>query len=178
MQENAETLNTQAIDLAAQGEYNEAIACFQRALIMEKDNYLLWYNLGITYRDTGDLAHAKESIEHAYSLEPDDEEILESLSLICFTLKQMDEAFQYCQAGLELNNNNPHVWNNLGVLFFTQGEFSKACEAFETAVTLYPHYYDALYNLRDTYVELGNKAGVEECDGMLKTLSQQGGYHA
>lgn len=178
MIENTENLNSQAIELASQGCYTEAIACFQRALTMETNNYQLWYNLGITYRNQGDLEHAKEAVEQAYKLEPEDEDVLESLTLICFSLKEIEEAFEYCRAGLELNDNNAHVWNNLGVLFFSQSEFSKACEAFETAVTIFPHYFDALYNLRDTYLELGNKTGAEECDKQLKMISSAGGYHA
>ena len=55
MTENPDVLNTQAIDLAAKGDYDEAIACFKRAIYMENSNHLLWYNLGITYRDSGNL---------------------------------------------------------------------------------------------------------------------------
>lgn len=51
MKENPEILNSQAIELASHGQYVEAIACFKRAITIARDNSLLWYNLGITYRD-------------------------------------------------------------------------------------------------------------------------------
>jgi tetratricopeptide (TPR) repeat protein len=172
--ENAEILNTQAIELAEQGEYFEAIACFKRAISMEKSNILLWYNLGITYRDAGDLERAKTSLEYANELaEEEDEEILETLSLLCFTMGSMDEAFAYCMDGLNLNDRNPHMWNNLGVLFFNNTEYDEACHAFESAVSLCPYYYDALFNLRDTYIELGNSAGAEECERRMSGLSSE-----
>ena len=69
MVENAAQLNTQAIELASKGEYKEAIACFKKALSFERNNYLLWYNLGVTYRDAGDLLMAMEALEKAYSIE-------------------------------------------------------------------------------------------------------------
>ena len=79
MTENSENLNSQAIELASRGEYPEAIACFVRAISMDRTNYLLWYNLGVTYRDSGNLAGAKEALEKAYDLNDTDTDILESL---------------------------------------------------------------------------------------------------
>lgn len=170
MIENAEVLNTQAIELASRGDYPEAIACFIRALSIEKSNSLLWYNLGITYRDSGDMEAAKKALITAYNLDMPDEELLETLSIVCFMLDEIDEAFEYCTEGLELNCQNANIWNNIGVLYFTRLEYTKACEAFEKAVTLYPHYYDALFNLCDTYEELGNTIGKEECQRRLLKL--------
>ena len=36
MKEQAESLNTQALNLAQNGDYTEAIACFKRAIVVEK----------------------------------------------------------------------------------------------------------------------------------------------
>ena len=66
MLETSENLNNQAIELASQGDYAEAIACFQRAISIEKENYLLWFNLGLTYRDAGNINGARAALEKAY----------------------------------------------------------------------------------------------------------------
>lgn len=178
MRENAENLNTQAIELASKGEYPEAIACFMRAITMENENYLLWYNLGVTYRDSGDLANAKAAVEHAYSIDNTDQEVLETLAVICYSIGNSDEAMQYCAEGLQQNGRNPHLWNTLGVVYFNRGVYDEACKAFEQAVTINPYYYDALFNLRDTYTELGNKTGEAECSARMKQLSAGGNYYA
>ena len=86
MIESSEKLNNQAIELAAKGEYKEAIACFIRAISLENQNYLLWYNLGLTYRDSGDLEAAKAAIEKALAINPEDEEIIETTATLSFTL--------------------------------------------------------------------------------------------
>ncbi len=177
MKESPENLNTQAIELAAQGNYTEAIACFKRALTMENKNYLLWYNLGITYRDAGKIQQAKDAVLTAFKLAPEDEDIIETLAHICFLLSEYDEALTFCAAGLAENPQNTHLWNNSGVIYFTKGDYSNACEAFEKAVTIDPNYYDALYNLRDTYEQLGNTTGATECTIRLKALPQ-GDYYA
>lgn len=173
MLENCETLNNQAILYAQEGQYDEAIACFKRAITMEKENYLLWFNLGITYRDAGDLHKAKSSMEHANEINPTDEDIIESLSLICFTLGDLEEALYHCVHGLRINPLNPHFWNLNGVIFFNKAEYKLASESFEKAVSLNPYYSDALYNLKDCYLELGNKTGADICQEKLKSLKQE-----
>ncbi|WP_059369386.1 tetratricopeptide repeat protein [Treponema endosymbiont of Eucomonympha sp.] len=172
--ENADLLNEQAIGLASNGNFPEAIACFRRAISMERSNYLFWYNLGVTYRDSGCLTEAKSALECADMLSEGDDEVLESLSLVCYALGETEKAFEYCQSGLDLNEDNERLWNNLGVLFFVGGEYEDACEAFEAAVTLDPCYGDALFNLRDAYSELGNKSGETECARRLSELEARG----
>lgn len=173
MKESCERLNNQAIALAAEGEYDEAIACFMRAITMENQNYLLWFNLGITYRDAGDLKNARSAMEHAFNINPEDEEIIEALAILLYTMNSFDEAMQYCLIGLHLNEQNAHLWNTMGVIFFNTQAYADASEAFEQAITYNPYYYDALFNLRDTYEELGNTAGKEECQRRLKELEER-----
>ncbi|MGP1587759.1 MAG: tetratricopeptide repeat protein [Treponemataceae bacterium] len=174
MLENSEDLNTQAIELAIQGYYGEALACLKRAVTIDKENYLLWYNLGITFRDSGNLVDAKKALIQSYKLNDSDEDLLETLALVSFALEDFEDAFAYCYEGIDINPLNACTWNNLGVLFFSKQEYEEAAESFETAVSIYPHYYDALFNLRDTYKELGNKKGEEECIQALKHLKPRG----
>lgn len=170
MTEHAESLNTQAINLAAQGDFKEAIACFKRALVVEKTNYLLWFNLGVTYRDAGKLLSAKECLLKAYEIQPVDRDVIETLSIICFSMEQFEEAMYYCTEGLYLFPTDANLWNTIGVIYFNQSLFTDATEAFERALTINPYYYDALFNLRDTYDELGNKIGREECIQKMKFI--------
>ena len=170
MVENVVTLNTQAIELAQNGEFFEAIACLKRAISIERYNHLLWYNLGITYRDAGDLAQAKAALLRAHEIEEEDDEIIETLALVCFNLGCNEEALSYCLEGLAQNTQNAHLWNTLGVIYFSMSEYPLACEAFENAVTINSYYYDALFNLRDTYDELGNKAGYQMCVEQMKNI--------
>ena len=99
MKESAEVLNVQAIKLASKGEYKEAIACIKRALTMQNKNHFLWYNLGITYRDAGNLSQAKESLLTAHKLAPSDEDTIETLAHICFLQSNYEEPVSGITAG-------------------------------------------------------------------------------
>mgnify|MGYP004450822547 FL=1 len=99
MTEKPEKLNNQAILLASDGAYNEAIACFKRAITIEKDNYLLWYNLGVTYRDAGELEEARKALSTAFSIAPENMDVEETYATICLMLKKMDFVKGICEEG-------------------------------------------------------------------------------
>lgn len=171
MTENIASLNTQAIEFAEQGQFYEAIACLKRAISIERYNQLLWFNLGVTYRDAGNLTDAKSALIKAHEIDEDDDEIIETLALVCFNQGCNEEAMAYCLEGLAKNSQNAHLWNTLGVIYFNTNDFHLACEAFENAVTINSYYYDALFNLRDTYEELGNKSGYQMCVEQMKNIA-------
>ena len=172
MTESADILNNQAILLASDGSYNEAIACFKRAIVIQKDNYLLWYNLGVTYRDAGELKEAKRALAMAHQIAPENDDVVETYGTITLMLKQLHEVKCICEDGLDINPLNSHLWNLMGVADFQMEEYDEAAEYFEQAVTINPYYLDALYNLRDTYSVLKNKMGEQICDERIKEIEK------
>lgn len=172
MTEKADTLNNQAILLASDGAFTEAIACFKRAIVIQKDNYLLWYNLGVTYRDAGLLEEARKALATAFRIRPDNQDVQETYGTICIALKQLDEVRFICEEGLDYNPLNSHLWNLLGVTEFQNENYKAASEYFEQAVSINPYYLDALYNLRDTYNLLQNKNGETDCSQRIKELEK------
>ena len=172
MIERADSLNNQAIILASDGAYNEAIACFKRAIVIDKGNYLLWFNLGVTYRDAGNLTDAENSLEMAFRIAPEKEDVGETYATICLMQKKFSKVQQICMETLDFNPINPHLWNLLGVSEFQQEIYIEASNFFEQAVSINPYYMDALYNLRDTYSVLQNKKGEAACDARIKELEK------
>ncbi len=170
MNEAADKLNNQAILLAGDGSYREAVACFARALTLEQDNHLLWYNLGIMLQNAGRPDDALHALERAHEIDPEDEDTINALAVLCFGRDDMARALIYCAEGILVNSDNPQFWNTTGVVYFNQQNYENASAAFEEAVTLNPYYYDALFNLRDTYEQLGNSNGYEECRRRLQEL--------
>ncbi len=172
MLETVETLNTQAIEFASNGDFREAIACLKKALGMQKYNSLLWFNLGVTYRDAGETDAAKEALLMAFEIDDEDIDIIEMLASLYQSTGDYAEALKFCMLGTCLYPENARIWNTLGVVFFNTRDYEEACNAFEKAVSINPYYYDALYNLRDTYEELGNKKGAAVCREQMKHISQ------
>ena len=170
MIERADTLNNQAIILASDGAYKEAIACFKRALVIDKSNSLLWFNLGVTYRDGGDLEEAEKALATAYKIAPDNGDIQETYATTCLMQKKYAKTREICEESLDLNPLNAHLFNLLGVVEFQNESYDEAAEWFEEAVYINPYYLDARYNLKDTYSQLKNRNGEIECDRKIKEL--------
>lgn len=175
LNETVDTLNDQAVRLANNGDYEDALVCFSRAIEIESDNALLWYNLGLTYRDNGQFTWARAALEKAHELDDEDEDTIETLAAVCISLRDLDEAKAWCTLGLSIEPVNAHLWNTFGAVLFNEGDYEEACEMFEKAVTLYPYYYEALYNLKDTYKELHNERGELECKKKLALLDKKNG---
>ena len=172
MTERSDTLNNQAIILASDGAYKEAIACFKRAIVIDKNNYLLWFNLGVTYRDAGNLEDAENALEMAYRIAPEKDDVGETYATICLMQKKLSKVQHICMDALDLNPLNPHLWNLLGVTEFQSENYEEASSYFEQAVSINPYYMDALYNLRDTYSVLQNKKGEAACEARIKELDK------
>lgn len=172
MKGKSDVLNNQAIILASNGKYAEAIACFKRAIALERENYLLWYNLGITYRDAGNFEGATKAFSTAFEISPENPDVEETYATFCLAQKNFDGARRICRRGLNFNPFHSHLWNLLGVCEFQTENYEKASEFFEYAVSINPHYLDALRNLEDTYFMLKNKNGEAECGKKIRELEK------
>lgn len=175
MKESVETLNNNALHLAEKGSYDEAIECLKRALTLDPLNHLIWFNLGVTFRDCGMMKEAADSFAKAHDIDEDEESYTDALAITRMNMGNIDEAMQLCAEALTRNEMNARIWNTFGVLYFNKNKMDLAAEAFEKAVMINPYYYDALYNLRDTYEEMGNKDGMNLCIKQMKLIKQNKG---
>lgn len=167
MEETPEYLNNSAVAFAADGAHEEAIACLRKALLSDPKNGVLWFNLALSQRALGRREESRESLLRAARETPLDVDVLDTLAVVLHELGEDAPSEECYRNALEINPANGRVWNNYGVLQFSQERFDEATKSFETAVTLIPDFDDALYNLRDSYDELGRTADRDKCSAML-----------
>ena len=168
--ETASFLNDSGIALTEANRPNEAISLFRKALVMEPENPLLWLNLGIAQQRTGGYEEAIESFHRAITIADGLAEAWLSMGLIYYEMEEFELAGEYYHAALARSEDDPKIWNNLGVLYFSEGSFEEARHCFEEAVSLSPHYYDALFNLRDVCRELKDYRAAAEFERVLSGL--------
>ncbi|MCL2191116.1 MAG: tetratricopeptide repeat protein [Treponema sp.] len=173
--ETATALNDSGIALTEANRPNDAIPLFRKALVMEPDNPLLWLNLGIAQQRTGNYEEAIDSFHRALRIDESLTEAWLSMGLIYYETEEFDMSENCYHSALAHDDANPKVWNNLGVLSFSKGDFDDARACFEEAVSLVPHYYDALFNLRDTCRRLGDHRAAGEFDRALSGLPNRNG---
>jgi tetratricopeptide (TPR) repeat protein len=174
--ETAANLNDSGIALTEANRPNEAIPLFQKALIMEPENPLLWTNLGIAQQHTGEYEEALYSFRRAVNIEDAIADPWVSMGLIYYEMEDFEMAEECYHSALVREDANPKTWNNLGVLYFSEGSLEEARHCFEEAVSLSPLYYDALYNLRDTCRELKDYRAAGEFGRILSEMDNRTNY--
>jgi len=169
--ETSSTLNDSGIALTEANRPNDAIPLFRRALSMDPGNPLLWLNLGIAQQRSGGYDDAVESFRRALSIDDGLCEAWLSMGLIYYETDEFDASEDCYRSALESDDANPKAWNNMGVLMFAKGDYEEARNCFEEAVSLVPHYHDALFNLRDACRRLGDLRAAAEFGRALSGLT-------
>ena len=80
-----------AIALHGQGRYGEALDCLRALEARLPGNPALLVNLGIAYRDSGDLARAEHYLRRACALRPDDPAVHFNLALTLLGAGRLEE---------------------------------------------------------------------------------------
>jgi tetratricopeptide (TPR) repeat protein len=168
--ETAALLNDSGIALTEANRPYEAIPLFQKAIIIEPENPLLWLNLGIAQQRTGDYDEALASFQRAICIEDGLADAWVSMGLIYYELEQFEQAEDCYHAALCRDEHAPKTWNNLGVLYFVEGSYEEARNCFEEAISIVPLYQEALYNLRDTCRKLQDYRAAAEFERILSNL--------
>jgi len=172
MEETPEYLNDRAVMLASEGLHEEAIACLKKGLLLAPSNGILWFNLALSCRALGRRDEARDALLKAARDKPLDVDILDTLGVVLHELGEDASSEECYRNALDIDPGNGRIWNNYGVLQFSQERFAEACASFEKAITLIPDFDDALYNLRDTYEELGRVEDMQKCAAMLERLER------
>jgi tetratricopeptide (TPR) repeat protein len=112
-----------------------------RKVIEMKPDYAHAYNaLGYTLADrTNRLAEAKELIDKAYHLAPEDPFILDSLGWVYFRLGNNPEALKYLQIAYG-SRSDPEIAAHLGEVLWTSGKHDEAQKVWHDALAENPSH--------------------------------------
>jgi len=112
-----------------------------RKVIKMKPDYAHAYNaLGYTLADrTNRLAEAKELIDKAYKLSPEDPFILDSLGWVNFRMGNNPEALKYLQIAYN-SRSDPEIAAHLGEVLWQQGKHDEAQKIWREALVENPSH--------------------------------------
>jgi len=133
--------------LQAQGELDEAAACFERALDQKPDWAEVHSNLGNVFQTQGRLEEAAACQQRALSIKPDCAEACSNLGNIRQAQNQLDDAVACYERALALKPDYADAHNNLGNALTTQDKIEAAVAHYEQALALKPDWAYAHNNL-------------------------------
>jgi tetratricopeptide (TPR) repeat protein len=112
-----------------------------RKVIRMKPDYAHAYNaLGYTLADRTDrLAEAKELIEKAYKLSPDDPFILDSLGWVYYRMGDTQSALKHLQDAY-VSRSDPEIAAHLGEVMWSSGKHDEAQKIWRAALKENPNH--------------------------------------
>ncbi|HOO60455.1 MAG TPA: tetratricopeptide repeat protein [Candidatus Mcinerneyibacteriales bacterium] len=133
MNQDAKRIKDEAYEAAQRGDLKKAVELFEKASVMLPDDAELYYNLGVAY---GELALEDVAREELWEDKTDEEDFFEN-------------AIKNYLKSTELNPDNTHAWNNLGILYKALDWDDKAAEAFERSLKIDPGQKDIMELLNE-----------------------------
>jgi tetratricopeptide (TPR) repeat protein len=152
--------NNLGILSAREGNTDEAIGFFQKALAINPDHAVALQNLGNAYRQKKDWDAAKKTLQHALALNPDDAEANYGLGMVYAQLNDTGHAYEYLQKALAARPAYPDALNNLGILCLRTGRPDEAKKSFAASIQVAPAFEQAYLNLARMYAIEGDKANA------------------
>jgi Flp pilus assembly protein TadD len=127
---SARALAWLAVVYDALGDSLRSRDCAERAHRLRPDDPRIVNSLGVSELVSGDFASAEQAFRSAILLEPDDPILRNNLGLALGRQHRYEEAYaEFRRAGAE-----PAALNNLGYLYYLNGEHAKAIEIFERSL--------------------------------------------
>lgn len=120
-------LYARGISLERSGQWPRAEADFKRALMLVPEQpYVLNY-LGYSWVERGEnLTEAREMLERAMALRPQDGNIADSLGWALFKLGDMPGATKWLEKAVELESRNSTINDHLGDVYWATGRQNEA----------------------------------------------------
>jgi protein O-GlcNAc transferase len=167
------TINLQGLIAQKLNVHDLAIEKFRRAISIDSDRALLYFNLGTSFYKLGLFKESIQALRIAVEKDPDNSQFsdfLYSLNTKAIAKNrddnlqnqakeafekgvgfhqsgQLSEAIQWYQKTLELNPKNISALTNMGAVLQSKGKLGEAVSCYQKAITIKPNYAKAHSNL-------------------------------
>ncbi len=136
----------------------EAIKHYEKALGIGSDNPsfpLIWFEESKIFMDAGYYDQATYYLEKALAAFPNHPEILYSMGLCYFNLRQYGNSIPYIERVLQVKSSI-ELWGMLAKCYEETGENYSAIKVYERALSQYPQSVEIHYNLGVLYHRIGD----------------------
>jgi len=141
--DNADALHLLGVLANQTGQYDQAIAYIQKALVRCPREAAFYANLALPYLAQGNLDQTVACCKEALRLQPDFAEVRNTLGLALQGQGKRDEALACYEQSLRLKPHYAQPHFNLGTLRRDQGNLDAAVAHFRQAARFQPDYAEA-----------------------------------
>ncbi|NJN85911.1 MAG: tetratricopeptide repeat protein [Leptolyngbyaceae cyanobacterium SL_7_1] len=133
-------------ELFHQQRYQEAIACYDKALQSTPDDYMLWFKRGMALDNLHVYDEAIDSYSKVIQLRPDDYLAWFKQGKALEHLQCYEQAIEAYNKVIELQPDNYWAWHDRGRVLEASEQFEEAVNAYDRAVQLKSDFELAINN--------------------------------
>ena len=128
-------------------KFDEAIAIYHQGLLIDKKNYSLLYNLGISYLNHYDYDNALIYLNLAKEENNNSVDLWLTLAVCQAKKRDFREAFESVSFAEKIQPNNPLIPFQMGTLFMQQDNNDEALKFFKKALEYNPNHIETLFHI-------------------------------
>ncbi len=167
------------IVLSEQGEADQAIDHYRRAVALRPDYAEAHYNLGRLLVEHGQLADAIAHYERAAAINPADAEAQNNLGVTLFGIGSTDDAIAHYQKALEIRPDYAEASCNLANALIAKHDFDGAIARYKACLAAIPDQEEAQYNLASALLRKGRTdEAIVEYQKVLQVHPESADAHA
>jgi tetratricopeptide (TPR) repeat protein len=166
--DEAEVAFTQGVQLYEVGEFESAIASWDKAIELKPDYHQAWGNRGLGLKNLGRYEEAIVSYDRAIALKPDFHKAWYNRGLALDELGRYEEAVNVYERVLELKPDFHKAWYSRGNSLDALEKSEAAIACYDRAIELKPDFYKAWTSRGNSLKAIARYSeAVESYDGAL-----------
>jgi len=167
------------IVLSEQGEAEQAIDHYRRAVDLRPDYAEAHYNLGRLLVEQGQLDDAIAHYERAAAINPADAEAQNNLGVTLFGIGRADDAIAHYRKALEIRPHYAEASCNLANALIAKDDFDGAIARYKACLAAIPDQEEAQYNLASALLRKGRTdEAIVEYQKVLQKHPESADAHA
>jgi protein O-mannosyl-transferase len=141
--------------LVEQGQSDEALAHFWKAVEFQPGYARAQYNLGAALREKGQVDEAIVHLQRAVEIQPNYVDAHNGLARALAQKGELDGAIEHLERSLAIDPAQAEAHNNLANVLWQGGRLRQAAAEYEKALALHPDYAAAHFNLGEVLEAAG-----------------------
>ena len=165
---NKDALYKTALCYAYTGRFFQSLIAFKRAHIIEPEDFIVMYQIGVTYME---LNLYEQAIPYFKNYKNDlDSQFM--LGICYYELNKYQQSLDYFRLYLEDEKNNSQLYYYLGLCYYFLNDYKKAAKNFKTSLKIDDSNVDALSKIGESYIKLGKKREAQKIANKLYYLDK------
>jgi tetratricopeptide (TPR) repeat protein len=150
------------VALEKMGRSEEAVECFDKAILDRPDDSWAWFNKGVSLHRMGIMGEAMKCYDRALAIEPNDPDVLSNKGIALRSLGKTEEAIECYLTALKYAPKDAGIWSNLGVTYRVLGRTKDALDCYARALAINPNDVSVLLNKAAALQSDGHQAEALE----------------